>query len=475
VSTNAEHQRAALAAPIEIAAVQRVDGPLLFLGDAEGIGWDDDVEIRLADGGVRHGVVIDVDVDLAVIQVFEGTAGIGTTGTVVACTGAPLQIPVTEHWLGRVANGRGEPIDGGPPIFGEHRRPVSGRIVNPARRAVPSDPIITGISAIDGLATLVRGQKLPIFSVGGLPHLELAVQIAANATVEGAEFRVVFAGMGVTNADAALVRDGIDQRLQAGHAALFLNTADDPAIERLLTPRLALTLAEHLAFDLGQHVLVVLTDMTAYCDAVRQLSAARGEVPSRRGYPGYLFSDLASIYERCGRITDRPGSITELPVLTMPAGDITHPVPDLTGYITEGQIVLSADLLARGVFPPVDALGSLSRLMRRGAGAGHTRDDHLDISAQVLSLLARARQAEELGELIGLDALSITEQRYLEFAQRFENEFIDQEPHELRTLDDTLDLAWAITSGLPRRELTMVSDSEIEAHTRQRDDEGAGR
>jgi V/A-type H+-transporting ATPase subunit B len=475
VSATDGRQPDGLAAPIEIDAVRRVDGPLLFLGDAEGIGWDEYVEIRLPDGGVRHGVVIDVDVDLAVIQVFEGTAGIGTSGTVVACSGAPLQVPVTGHWLGRAANGRGAPIDGGPPVVAAQRRPVSGSIVNPARREVPSDPIITGVSAIDGLATLVRGQKLPIFSLGGLPHLELAVQIAANATVEDAAFHVVFAGMGVTNADAALIRDGIDERLREGNAALFLNTADEPVIERLLTPRLALTVAEHLAFDLGHHVLVVMTDMTSYCDAVRQLSAARGEVPSRRGYPGYLFSDLASIYERCGRVSGRPGSITELPVLTMPAGDITHPVPDLTGYITEGQIVLSTELFARGVFPPVDALGSLSRLMRRGAGAGRTRADHLDISAQVLSLLARARKAEELGELIGLDALSITEQRYLEFAQRFEHEFIHQEPHETRSLGETLDREWAITAGLPDRELTMVSEEQIREHARQRDEEVAER
>jgi len=451
-------------APIEIAAVERVDGPLLFVGDAEGVGWDEYVEIHLPDGEVRHGVVIDVDADLAVIEVYEGTAGIGTSDTSVSFSGAPLQIPVTDRWLGRVINGRGVPIDGGPPVFGSQRRAVGGAPINPAHRDVPRDAVLTGVSAIDGPATLVRGQKLPIFSVGGLPHLELAIQIAANATVEGAEFRVVFAGMGITNADAQLVRDGLDERVRAGQATLFLNTADDPVIERLLTPRLALTVAEYLAFDLGQHVLVILTDMTSYCDAVRQLSASRGEVPSRRGYPGYLFSDLASLYERCGRIVGRPGSITEVPVLTMPAGDITHPVPDLTGYITEGQIVLSSDLAARGVFPPVDVLGSLSRLMRRGAGPGHTRDDHLDIAAQVLSLVARARQAEELGALIGTDVLSITEQRYLEFAHRFEADFITQDPHEARSLDDTLDRAWATAAMLPQRELTMVSEQQIAEH-----------
>ncbi len=459
-----DHDPGALTAPVELSDVSRVDGPLLFVSGADGIGWDEYVEIHMADGRTRHGVVIDVDEDLAVVEVFEGTAGIGTTGNRVAFSGSPLHIPVTERWLGRISNGRGAPLDGGPAVVGSQRRPVAGSAINPARRDVPSDAVLTGVSAIDGLATLVRGQKLPVFSVGGLPHLELAIQIAANATVEGAEFRVVFAGMGITNADADLVREGLEERIRDGQAALFLNTADDPTIERILTPRLALTVAEHLAFDLGHHVLVVLTDMTAYCDAVRQLSAARGEVPSRRGYPGYLFSDLASIYERCGRITGRPGSITELPVLTMPAGDITHPVPDLTGYITEGQIVLSPDISARGIYPPVDALSSLSRLMRRGAGPGHTRDDHLAISAQALSLLARARSAQDLGALIGLDVLSVTEQRYLQLARHFETDFVDQDPHVARTLDETLDQLWRLAMMVPARELTMVTEEQIRDH-----------
>ena len=450
-----------LVAPIEATTIDRIDGPLLFVTGTDGVGWDEYVDIHLANGETRHGLVVDVDHDLAIIEVFEGTAGITARHNTVAFSGSPLHIPVNEKWLGRVVNGRGDPIDGGPPVLGSHRRPVSGAAINPAHRDVPKDPVLTGVSAIDGLATLVRGQKLPVFSIGGLPHLELAIEIAAQATVEGAEFRVVFAGMGITNSDADLVRDGLEERVRAGHAALFLNTADDPTIERILTPRLALTVAEHLAFDLGHHVLVVLTDMTSYCDAVRQLSAARGEVPSRRGYPGYLFSDLASIYERCGRLKNREGSITELPVLTMPAGDITHPVPDLTGYITEGQIVLSADLHARGISPPIDALSSLSRLMRRGAGPGRTRDDHLTIAAQLLALLALARQAEELSALIGLDALSITEQRYLDFGHRFETAFINQDPHQPRALDDTLDRAWDTASVVPARELTMVTTEQI--------------
>ncbi len=451
--------------PVEVAGIERIDGPLLFVTGAADVGWDEHVEVRMADGSSRHGVVVEVDRDLAIVEVFEGTAGIGIRHESVAFTGSPLHIPVSDRWLGRISNGRGAPIDGGPPVLGSRRLPVSGSTINPARRDVPRDPVFTGISAIDGLNTLVRGQKLPIFSIGGLPHLELAIQIAAQATVEGADFRVIFAGIGITNADADLVRDGLDARVRDGEAALFINTADDPTMERILTPRIALTVAEHLAFERHQHVLVILTDMTSYCDAVRQLAAARGEVPSRRGYPGYLFSDLASIYERCGRVRGRPGSITELPVLTMPAGDITHPVPDLTGYITEGQIVLSTDLQARNVFPPIDALSSLSRLMRRGAGPGRTRDDHLAIAAQVLALLARARQADELASLIGVDALSAIEQRYREFADRFETDFIAQAPDEARDLDATLDLAWQIARALPDRELTMVSPEQIRDHT----------
>jgi V/A-type H+/Na+-transporting ATPase subunit B len=465
----------ALTSPIAVTAVERIEGPLVFVTTPGHVGWDEFVTIPLADGTTRHGTVIDVDDDLAVVEVFEGTEGLAVAGTSVEFTGSPLEIPVTDGWLGRVCNGRGEPLDGGPPVTAPQRRAVSGSVMNPARREVPRDPVLTGVSAVDGLTTLVRGQKLPIFSVGGLPHLELAIQIAAHATVEGADFRVVFAGMGVTNADAELVRSGLEERVHSGQAALFLNTADDPPMERVLTPRLALTVAEHLAFDLGQHVLVILTDMTAYCDAVRQLASARGEVPSRQGYPGYLFSDLASIYERCGRLRDRGGSITELPVLTMPAGDITHPVPDLTGYITEGQIVLSADVLARGVSPPIDPLSSLSRMMRRGAGPGRTREDHLAIAAQVMALLAEARQAEQLASLIGLEALSATEQRYLDLARRFDTEVLDQPTDEPRPMADTLDRLWRVAAVLPTRELTVVSAAQRTAHLRSEDpDESSG-
>ncbi len=451
-------------APVDHDGIQRVDGPLLFLTGGTGAGWDEYVEIRAEGQPDRHGVVVDVSEDVAVVEVFEGTAGLGTTGTIVGFTGRPLHVPVTERWLGRVLNGRGAPLDGGPPITGTIHRPVSGLPLNPTSRDIPRDPVITGVRAIDGLTTLVRGQKLPIFSVGGLPHLELAIQIASQAHASGAPFRVVFAGMGLTNADADLIRRGLEPRLDREEAVLFMNTADDPPIERLLSPRVALTVAEHLAFDLGHHVLVILTDMTSYCDSLRQLSTARGEIPSRRGYPAYLFSDLAGIYERCGRLRDRPGSITELPVLTMPAGDITHPVPDLTGYITEGQIVLSRDLHQAGTYPPIDALSSLSRLMRRGAGPERTRDDHLAVAAQLLALLADARRAEDLATLIGADALSITEQRAVEFAQRFEHDFIEQDPHVAIDLEETLDTAWSTMAQIPRRELTTVTPQQIDAH-----------
>jgi len=424
--------------------------------DVEGVGWDEVAEIRLDSGALRHGVVLEVDRDLAVVEVFEGTAGLRLDDVRVAFSGRPLRIPVGEGWLGRVCNGRGEPVDGGPPIVSGELREVGGSPINPAARATPSDAILTGVSAIDGLATLVRGQKLPVFSVGGLPHLELAAQVAAQASVGGDPFAVVFAAIGLPHADVAQVREVLERRAGEGDLALFLNTADDPLAERLVTPRIALTVAEHLAFDLGRHVLVVLADVTSYCEALREVSAARGEVPSRRGYPGYLYSDLASLYERAGRIEGRPGSLTQLPVLTMPAGDITHPVPDLTGYITEGQLVLSQELDVRGIYPPFDALASLSRLARLGAGPGRTRDDHLAIAAQLYALAAQARRTSELAEVVGADALSPAERRFLTFAEGFETGFLAQGREESRTLDETLDRAWRAASVLPRRELTMV-------------------
>lgn len=456
-------------APVEYRTVRSVEDPLVIVERVDGVGWDDEAVIRIDGAPPRHGVVQEVDRDVAVVQVYEGTSGIGLDNAQVAFSGRPLTVPVGDGWLGRVTDGRGEPLDGGPRVLGDERRPVAGRPINPSTRATPREAIVTGISAVDGLATLVRGQKLPIFSVGGLPHLDLAIQIAAQSHVGDQPFRVVFAALGITNADVMAVRDGLEDRAARGELSLIVNTASDPIIERLLTPRLALTVAEHLAFDLGYHLLVVLSDMTNYCEAVRQLASARGDVPARRGYPGYLYSDLASLYERCGRIRGRDGSVTLVPVLTMPAGDITHPVPDLTGYITEGQLVLATDVAARGVYPPFDPLASLSRLMRRGAGPGRTRDDHLEVAAQVQSSLDRAREARELSELLGEDALSETDRLHLRYARAFEDEFLAQSPEESRGLDETLDLAWQVLSILPRRELTMVPDELLDAHHREWD------
>jgi V/A-type H+-transporting ATPase subunit B len=449
---------------LDYGGITELRGPLLVVDGVRGIGWDEYVTVRTDDGSQRHGVVLEVDRDVAVVQVLEGTDGLDPNGTRVRFSGAPLRVPVGTGWLGRVCNGRGVPIDGGPPIHAATTAATTGAPLNPLMRQPPADPVLTGISAIDGLATLVRGQKLPIFSVAGLPHLELATQIAAQAHVGGEPFCVVFAAMGLTHADASAVRDGLEERSRAGELALLVNTADDPVIERILTPRIALTVAEHLAFSRGRHVLVVMADMTSYGEALREVSAARGEIPARRAYPGYLYSDLASLYERCGRVHGLPGSVTILPVLTMPAGDITHPIPDLTGYITEGQIVLSQELHAGGTYPPVDPLQSLSRLMRKGAGPGRTREDHLDLAAQLLAALARARQVRELADLVGLETLSGTDQQYLGYEAAFEQRLLAQGMSEDRPLDRTLDLAWDVLAELPRRELTMLPLALIAAH-----------
>ena len=451
-------------APIEYRALGSIRGPLIVVQDVSGVGWDEVAEVTLESGQIRHGTVLDVHTDLAVVQVLEGTSGMRLDSARVAFSGSPMQIPVSDAWLGRTCNGRGEPLDGGPPVLGGELRAVAGAPINPAARAAPNEPIFTGVSAVDGLATLVRGQKLPVFSVGGLPHLELAAQIASQAHVEGEPFAIVFAALGLPHADVYAVRSVLERRAELGDLALFINTADDPVVERIVTPRVALTVAEHLAFDLGRHVLVVLADLTNYCEALRQVSAARGEVPSRRGYPGYLYSDLASLLERAGRIRGMAGSLTQLPVLTMPAGDITHPVPDVTGYITEGQLVLSAELYARGVSPPFDALASLSRLMHHGAGPGRTRDDHLEIAAQMYAVAARARQAADLAEVVGEDALSPGDREYLRAREAFERSFLDQSLQEGRTLAETLDRAWTVASMLPRSELSMITPETLEAH-----------
>lgn len=354
--TSAAARRDTAMLTVEYSDVEEIRGPLLVVRGVSGVGWDEAAVVRIASerSSARHGIVLEVDHDLAVVQVLEGTDGLVPRQTSIAFSGQPMRVPVGPNWLGRVCNGRGVPVDGGPPLSATVTASVTGSPLNPTHRARPTDPVLTGISAIDALTTLVRGQKLPIFSVAGLPHLELAAQIAAQSTAGADPFNVVFAAMGLTHADAEAIRDTLEDRLAAGQLLLLLNTADDPVIERILTPRIALTVAEHLAFELDRHVLVVLADMTSYAEALREVSAARGELPGRRAYPGYLYSDLATLYERCGRIRGRAGSVTVLPVLTMPAGDITHPVPDLTGYITEGQIVLAPEVQARGVYPPVD-------------------------------------------------------------------------------------------------------------------------
>ena len=445
--------------------VRELRGPLLVLGDADSVGWDEFATVAVDGGPDRHGLVLEVDGDEATLQVLEGTNGMALGGIEVRFSGRPLAVPVGTDWLGRVCNGRGEPLDGGPPITADKTSPVGGWPLNPVYREPPQDPVITGVSVVDALTTLVRGQKLPIFSVPGLPHLTLATQLAAQATTSsGRAFRVVFAAMGMTHADIAYIRDRLEERSAAGELVLLLNAADDPVIERILTPRIALTIAESLAYDDGSDVLVVMSDMTSYAEAVREVSAARREIPARRGYPGYLYSDLAELYERCGRVRGREGSVTVVPVLTMPAGDITHPVPDLTGYITEGQVVLDAEIDARGVYPPVDVLSSLSRLMRSGAGKGRTREDHLDVSAQILSAMARARSAAELAELVGTAALSETDRAYIEFRTVVERELLNQGRDELRTLEQTLEKAWQALSLLPRRELTMLSGEFLDRY-----------
>ena len=450
-------------APVEHTLIESLRGPLMVIGDVAGVGFDEIAAIRLPSGELRHAVVLDVHDDLAVVQVFEGTDGVGVEGLRVAFTGSPMRIPVGDAWLGRVCNGRGAPLDGGPPVVGRDTQPVAGDPINPWLRDVPREAVLTGVSAIDGLATLVRGQKLPIFSVGGLPHLELAAQVAAQARAGDEPFAVVFAAIGMTHADADEVMDILALR-ESGDLVVLLNTADDPVVERLVTPAVALTIAEHLAFAEDRHVLVVMADLTSYCEALREVSSSRGEIPSRRGYPGHLYSDLAALLERAGRIKGREGSVTQLPVLTMPAGDVHHPVPDTVGYITEGQLVLSPELHAQGVYPPFDALGSLSRLMRLGAGPGRTRDDHLELAAQLYALAAEARRARELAEVLGEDALSDAERRRLEFADAMNAEFVGQERGSGRSLEETLERGWRVVSRLPRSELTMLSDASLDAH-----------
>ncbi len=457
----------------EVIGVARIEGPIVVVEGVGSVGYDEVVEIVDSRGRLRRGRVLEVGEDLAVVEVFAGTTGLSIDETRVRFLGQPLHIPVTEEMLGRVFDGLGEPIDGGPPPLADRYADVNGQPINPTARVYPRDYIQTGISTIDGMNTLVMGQKLPIFSGSGLPHDRLAAQIVRQATLGAPvgespryteQFVIVFAAMGVKHDVAEFFRESFAESGALPRVAMFLNLADDPPVERLVTPRVALTLAEYLAFERQMHVLVIFTDMTNYCEALRQISNIRGEVPSRKGYPGYLYSDLASIYERTGRIKNSKGSITQIPILTMPNDDITHPVPDLTGYITEGQIVLSRDLAHQNVYPPVSVLPSLSRLMKDGIGKGHTRADHGHLAAQLYAAYAHVQDVRALASVIGEEELSSVDQKYLEFGRAFERQFVNQGADENRNIKETLDIGWRLLSMLPQEELTRVTLDEIKQY-----------
>jgi V/A-type H+-transporting ATPase subunit B len=451
---------------VEYTRVQEIKGPLLIVEGVSRAAFDELVEIETVDGIKRLGKVLEVGQGKAVIQVFEGTAGLSIKGTKARFLGKTMEVPVSQELLGRIFDGLGRPIDGLPEPIAEEFRDVNGAPINPERREYPSDFIQTGVSVIDGMLTLVRGQKLPIFSGSGMPHNILAAQIARQATVvgRGEEFAVVFAAIGVQYSEAQYFKRSLEESGALRRSVLFLNLADDPAIERIITPRVALTVAEYLAFDLNMHVLVIITDMTNYAEALREISAAREEVPGRKGYPGYLYTDLATIYERAGRIKNVKGSITQMPILSMPADDITHPIPDLTGYITEGQIVLSRDLFRRDIYPPVGVLMSLSRLMKDGVGEGKTRADHMEVSNQLYDAYARAQEVRALSEIVGKAGLTGVDLKYLEFGDAFEQQFLRQEPDENRTLEETLRRAWDVLSTLPENELTKIKEVHIKKY-----------
>ncbi|WP_436936184.1 ATP synthase subunit B [Halovenus marina] len=455
----------------EYQTISEISGPLVFVETDEPIGYDEIVEIETADGEVRRGQVLESASDHVAIQVFEGTEGIDRQAS-VRFLGETMKMPVTEDLLGRVFDGTGEPIDGGPDIVPDERRDIVGAAINPYSREYPEEFIQTGISGIDGMNTLVRGQKLPIFSGSGLPHNDLALQIARQATVpeeeeagdEGSEFAVIFGAMGITAEEANEFMDDFERTGALERSVVFMNLADDPAVERTLTPRLVLTTAEYLAFEKDYHVLVILTDMTNYCEALREIGAAREEVPGRRGYPGYMYTDLANLYERAGRIKGREGSVTQIPILTMPGDDDTHPIPDLTGYITEGQIYVDRDLNSQGIEPPINVLPSLSRLMDDGIGEGLTREDHGDVSDQMYAAYAEGEDLRDLVNIVGREALSDRDNRFLDFADRFEQEFVQQGYDTNRSIDETLDLGWELLSMIPKEELNRIDEEFIEEY-----------
>ena len=450
----------------EYRSVTQVAGPLMIVEGVEEVAYGEVVHIRTPEGENRMGQVLESQENLAIVQVFEGTRGLDTDETRVRFSGDIMKISLSKEMPGRSFDGLGRPIDGGPEIIPETRMPITGAAINPTARAYPNEFIQTGISTIDGMNTLVRGQKLPIFSGSGLPHNELAAQIARQATVLGSQepFSVIFAAMGITHEEANFFMNSFESTGALERIVSFINLADDPAIERIITPRMALTTAEFLAFSYDTHVLVILTDMTNYCEALREISSAREEVPGRRGYPGYMYTDLSTIYERAGRIIGRKGSITQMPILSMPDDDITHPVPDLTGYITEGQFVLSRELHRKGVYPPVDVLPSLSRLMNEGIGEGRTRADHLGVSDQCYSAYAEGRDVRSLVAVVGEEALSVRDRLNLKFADVFEERFVTQGVDEDRTIEQTLDLGWELLSMFPEGELKRIDEQYIKQY-----------
>lgn len=458
----------------EYKTVREVVGPLMLVDGVSGVTFDELVEIELQTGEIRNGRVLEINGDKALLQLFEGSTGINLNGTKARFLGRPLEVGLSEDMLGRVFDGLGRPKDGGPKIIPEEKRDINGEPLNPFSRDYPSEFIQTGVSAIDGLNTLVRGQKLPVFSGSGLPHAELAAQIARQARVlssDGSKFVVVFAAMGITFEEAEFFIQDFTKTGAIDRTVLFMNLANDPAVERIATPRIALTTAEYLAYERGMHVLVILTDLTNYCEALREVSAARKEVPGRRGYPGYLYTDLSTLYERAGRVKGKPGSITQIPILTMPEDDKTHPIPDLTGYITEGQIILSRELYKKGVMPPIDVLPSLSRLKDKGIGKGKTREDHADTMNQLFAGYAQGKQAKELAVILGESALSETDRAFAKFAEEFEKEYVSQGFNTNRSIDETLALGWKLLRILPRTELKRIRDEYLEKYLDQEEGE----
>lgn len=450
---------------IEYVGVSEINGSLVVLDGVKGASYEEIVTIQLSDGTARQGRIVQIEGERIVVQVFEGTSNISLDNTATRLTGHPMEMPLSPEIVGRILDGAGRPIDGLGDIYPETRRDVNGTAINPVSRVYPRNYINTGISSIDTLSTLIRGQKLPIFSGSGMKHNELAVQIVRQAKITGADesnFGVVFAAMGVKNDVAEYFRRSFEEAGVMQHVTMLLNLSNDPIIERTLTPRCALTIAEYLAFELNMHILVIMTDMTSYAEALREFSSSKGEIPGRKGYPGYLYSDLASMYERAGMIKGSSGSVTQIPILTMPNDDITHPVPDLTGYITEGQIVLDRGLQAQGIYPPVNVLPSLSRLMKDGIGDGFTRADHSALSNQLFASYAKVVDVRSLASVIGEEELSDTDKKYIEFGRQFENTFINQGFTENRSIEQSLDLGWKLLTTLPRSELDRVDDELLD-------------